>query len=500
MLVASGCSSEPRGASQTSAAGEAPNTPEAQGIDSNQLASVIDQIVAQHLDVHSLTVFRHGHVVLDADFFPYDGRRRHDFASCTKALTTTALGIALDDGSIPNLDQALLSYFPDTVVDNDSTDKRAMTLAQAASMTSGFDCVNQPNELTLIQMQAAPDWMKFALGVPMAGPPGTEWRYCSTAMHILSGVIGHVTGQAEDDFLAERLFAPIGASRPEWPRDPQGNTHGWGDARLWPKDMLRVAQVFLGQGTFGTQRIVDSSFVAEATSNRAGDLGPPNGYGYAWWTTSGKSYYAQGRGGQLVLIAPVRGAILVVTGAQSSDQTQSLNDLVNELGAKLSDSPLPPDPEAVRKLSAEVTKVSEPPAAEAVPPPPDTASTVSGRTYALASNMFGWDSVELTFAESEATLTLAMGSTKTTAKIGLDAVARITRDAQFSTDPRYADIDIAMSGKWTADDTFVVTFDTIDTIDAGTMSFVFQNDDLTVSIFEKTFLLSTITFGGQAKR
>lgn len=469
---------------------------EVQGIDSHRLASLIDDIVEQRLGVHSLTIWRHGHTVLDVTFFPYDGRRRHDFASCTKALTTTALGLARRDGAVEGLDMPLLSYFPDRTVDNDSTDKRAITLENAASMTTGFDCIDAPTELTLLQMQSAPDWVDFALGVKMADAPGKAWRYCGTATHLLSGVVSRVTGQAEDDYLADRLFAPIGAARPEWPRDPQGVTHGWGDARLWPRDMLRVGELFLHRGSFGKQRILDPEFVALATSNRVGSLGPPNGYGYGWWTTNGDAFYANGRGGQFVLVAPVRDAILVTTGAQSPDQTQSLVNLLNTLEMTLSASALPANPAAVRALSASVDSAGKPPAAEGVQAPPSIAATVSGQRYTLMANQFGWDSLKVAFAEREATLEIAMGAAKTQAAIGLDSVPRITRGAQFGTGQRYADIDVAMAGRWLDDETFEITFDTIDTIDAGTLSLVFSGSSVHVSVFEKTFLMTNVEFDG----
>ena len=499
ILVASGCSSEPRRAVATTPDGGDPNTPEAQGIDSTRIVSILDQIETQHMGVHSLTILRHDHVVLDADFFPYDRRRPHDFASCTKALTTTALGFAIQDGRIGSMNDLVVSYFPDHVFSHDSADERAMTLGHAASMTSGFDCVDQ-GEATLLQMQAAPDWIGFALDVPMAGAPGSQWRYCSTAMHVLSGVVGRATGEALDDYLAERLFTPIGAARPEWPRDPQGNTHGWGDARLMPGDMLRVAELFLAQGQHGVKRLLDPAFIDDATKNRVGNLGPPNGYGYGWWTTNGRSYYASGRGGQLVLIAPLLDAVLVATGAESPEQAQAVNQLwSDELAEHLSASALPPNPAAARKLALAVVAAKAPPAAASVPAPPAIASTVAGRRYRLDANPFGWDAVSFDFAAKEATLHIVVGATNTSAAVGLDAVPRITRGARFSTAERHADIDIAMNGVWLDDRTFQITFDTIDTIEAGTLTFAFEDDAVTVTVFEKTYVLSDITFGGTAE-
>ncbi len=70
-------------------------TPESQGIDSQALAAIIDQARDSHLGVHSLLVIRHGYAVVDAAFYPYDGRTPHDLASVTKTVTSVLTGVAV---------------------------------------------------------------------------------------------------------------------------------------------------------------------------------------------------------------------------------------------------------------------------------------------------------------------------------------------------------------------------------------------------------------------
>src|ERR1035441_4982450 len=48
------------------------STPEEQGADSASLADAIDYIVQKRLPIHSMLVVRHGAIVVDAYFFPYD--------------------------------------------------------------------------------------------------------------------------------------------------------------------------------------------------------------------------------------------------------------------------------------------------------------------------------------------------------------------------------------------------------------------------------------------
>src|SRR4051812_38420063 len=84
------------------------STPEEQGLDSQVLAGMVDNIAQKHLNVHSVTVIRHGNVVLDAYFYPYGPTATHDVASVSKSITAAITGIAVDKGLI-KVDQTMLS-------------------------------------------------------------------------------------------------------------------------------------------------------------------------------------------------------------------------------------------------------------------------------------------------------------------------------------------------------------------------------------------------------
>src|ERR1700683_4146610 len=87
------------------------STPEEQGLDSKVLAAMVDNITEKHLNVHSVTVIRHGYVVLDSYFYPHRPTATHDVASVTKSITAAIMGIAVDKGLV-RTDQSLLSFFP----------------------------------------------------------------------------------------------------------------------------------------------------------------------------------------------------------------------------------------------------------------------------------------------------------------------------------------------------------------------------------------------------
>jgi CubicO group peptidase (beta-lactamase class C family) len=185
----------------------------------------------------------------------------------------------------------------------------------------------------------------------MASEPGSEWRYCGTATHLLSCVITRTTGVALDEYLTEKLFDPLSADAPIWPRDPQGISHGWGDARLTPEAMIRVGVTWLERGKFGERRILGEDYMTAATMNQVGELGPKNGYGYGFWLGSTGSYYADGRGGQNVLVVPSLELVVAITGGQSPLQHALLMQrLGEELADGLSETAVPENPAALASL------------------------------------------------------------------------------------------------------------------------------------------------------
>src|SRR5688572_6124666 len=115
-------------------------TPEEIGIDSAPLAEMFDFIRERQIPVHSIQLVRRGRLVLDAYFYPYDGRTRHDVASVTKSITSTLVGLAIERGYIRDVQQPVLGFFPDRTIAELDARKRQQTLEHLLTMQSGWDC------------------------------------------------------------------------------------------------------------------------------------------------------------------------------------------------------------------------------------------------------------------------------------------------------------------------------------------------------------------------
>src|SRR5207237_4553082 len=92
-------------------------TPEEVGIDSVPLVEMFDFVRERQIPVHSIQLVRGGRLVLDAYFYPYDGRTRHDVASVTKSITSTLVGLAIERGYIHDVRQPVLGFFPGASID-----------------------------------------------------------------------------------------------------------------------------------------------------------------------------------------------------------------------------------------------------------------------------------------------------------------------------------------------------------------------------------------------
>ena len=152
-------------------------TPEEQGMDSELLVNMLGFIQEQDYDMHSVTIVRHGYLILDAAIYPFDHGSKHNIHSCTKSITSALIGIAIEQGYIESVEQPVLSCFPDRMAANLDAHKEAMTLEYLLTMASGLECRDSYRYIWsgLTQMMQTDDWIQFMLDLPMAEPPGSQF-------------------------------------------------------------------------------------------------------------------------------------------------------------------------------------------------------------------------------------------------------------------------------------------------------------------------------------
>ena len=414
------------------------STPEAQGMDSAELANFYAQFSQDHFNLDSLLVIRHGYVVAEA-YTPLMGQStQQETYSVSKSVIGALIGILLHDGYLKTVETPVLSLFPDRTVQNVDENKQAMTVRHLLTMSSGLACddifgvTNTP-----VVILSREDGLQYALDLPMGSSPGSEFHYCNAGTYILSGIITNLTGMSAVDFATENLFEPLGITDYAWASSPEGITLGFAGLQVTTRDMAKIGYLFLNDGLWEGKQIIPADYAHASLAAQISPGWPDMSYGYQWWHgDSINTAFALGRGGQYILLAPDKDLIVVMTSSMIENIRPALQGYpLNYAAAALTtaDNPLPQNATAQTQFEDQIARIESAPVTTAEPMPEITAQ-VSDQTYNLAPLALPADGivgyvqpvnitgVRFTFTDStqtEVTFTTAEGLSWT-APIGMD--------------------------------------------------------------------------------
>src|ERR1700731_2127144 len=85
------------------------STPERQGISSSNILDFVDAADKQIDTMNSFMLVRHGYVVAEGWWNPYDAATPHILYSLSKSFTSTAVGLAIGEGKM-SLDDEVLKF------------------------------------------------------------------------------------------------------------------------------------------------------------------------------------------------------------------------------------------------------------------------------------------------------------------------------------------------------------------------------------------------------
>jgi CubicO group peptidase (beta-lactamase class C family) len=466
------------------------STPEEQGMDSAQLLRALQHVDEAQINLRSLTVIRNGSIVLDAYEQPFTADHLYPVYSVTKSVIGLLVGIALHDGSLTDLRQPVLSFFPERPIANRDADKQAIAIEDLLTMQPGLDCADSKVGSTV---QDSQDWVQSILDLPMANPPGKTFVYCTRAPHLLSAILTKATGMSTEAYAQTRLFDPLGirpADRP-WGSDPQGITIGGYGLALRTHDMAKLGLIALAGGQWDGKQVVPADWIATAARAHANSQ-PGQDYGYLFWVYP-SDFAAEGRGDQRIMVVRDKNLVVVITAAHDGGKESIMQPLLTDyiVPAAKADGPLPPNPAAEAALQAKVATLANP--VQPVPPLPASAAQISGKRYSFPDNPPGWNTLALTFPPGSATTQAVISTTAgvVPVAIGLDNVYRL--------DPQPNGGQVALRGRWTGDHTFVAHELVMDDLNEYDIRLDFSGNQVAVHVEETVFRQLTSDFTGTAR-
>lgn len=396
------------------------STPEAEGVSSAALITFLDSVAAGRHEFHSVMIVRHGKVIAEGWWDPYKPELRHTLYSTSKSFTSTAVGLAIS-GNLLNIDDKVVSFFPDQLPDTVSPFLAEMTVEDLLTMSAG-----QSPDPTGSIASSSREWVKGFLAIPVLREPGAEFLYNSMATFMLSAIVQKVTGEKIADYLRPRLFEPLGIEGYDWEESPEGiNSGGWG-LRVKTEDMAKFGQLYLQKGMWNGKQIIPAAWVEEATSFKI-DQAPGalaevkeksdwlQGYCYQFWRSRNNAYRADGAYGQYIIIIPEKDAVVAIT-AESPNMQDEINLVWDYILPAMQDGALAENKENLAMLQERLSTLALPIPVERADPP--LASQISGKRFLPLDYPQSQGSFSVVFSDDTCRLSLDMNGQKNLLLLG----------------------------------------------------------------------------------
>ncbi len=465
------------------------SSPEQQGMDSGKLADMFAAIQAQQVRLHSLLIVRNGYLVTEAYFDPYTPEVRHTVESNTKSVIATLIGIAIDQGKIKGADQKMVDFFPGRFMQNTDARKEAITLKDLLSMTPGLDCADgSPAASGMYNTRL---WVQYLQDLPMTDEPGKKWIYCSGASHLLSAILQEATGMDARSYANQYLFQPLGIDPVEakdWGTDPEKISNGVAGLYLTPGELAKLGYLYLNRGSWAGKQVVSAGWMEAATREQA-YIGPDpyvggldRRFGYMFSVFPQQKYYGYlGMGGQELFVLPEQNMVVVFTSSlavgKEGDLLRFLNDYI--IPAAQFNQPLLPAQAAHERLISSIQSATM--QKQAVPPLPQTALDISGKSYVFDQNPLDWESIVFAFAP---------GSGEAVWKYNGQVDVRIGLDGQYRLSEIPGQKPVGARATWKSNQELVINDLNLGEYAETVLTAKFQGDEITISA-------QSINFGEQ---
>ncbi|MWC27957.1 serine hydrolase domain-containing protein [Paenibacillus sp. MMS18-CY102] len=370
-------------------------TPESVGLPNESVHAFLDELEQKALAIHSFMIIRDGKVAAEGWWEPFGADIPHFIFSITKSFTSTAVGLAVQEGLL-TVEDKVASYFPEEMPEQPSERLLAMRVRDLLAMASGHS--GDPTEAAI---QEGRDWIRAFLHAPLDYAPGEHFTYSSGATHMLGLIVEKASGERLEQYLAPRIFEPLGIQVDYWMTLPEGNVAGGWGLCLRLEDVAKLGLLYLQRGIWEGERLLDENWIEASAALQVPNGTEENsdwstGYGYQLWRCRFGAYRFAGLFTQKCVIIPQCNTIVALNCAEWREQ-DVLNAIWNHLLPVLSnpDHPLLQQQENVsRALQARLSglKLGEPHNLSHQSP---AGIEWHGRTFQLSANSARWESIAL---------------------------------------------------------------------------------------------------------
>lgn len=297
------------------------------GIDPGPLHEMMADISQSADFMQSILVVKDGKLVFEEYMNGWDPLRLHRLQSVTKSVTSTMAGLAISEGLIGSVQDPLRDYLPEYAELFDEA-KSKILIEHLLTMTGGFEWNEdatyyaKPEDCDAHLAMASGDFIQYVLEKPLVNEPGTVFEYNSGFPNMLGYIIEQRADMNLLEFADAHLFEPLGIERAYWQPESGIDRPGCaGGLRLTSRDMARYGLLYLQDGMWNGEQLLDPEWVRESVRWQLDAY--EGGYGYFWKRYVNEdidAFLASGTGGQFIVCIPALDAVVVTTAQFNTDK------------------------------------------------------------------------------------------------------------------------------------------------------------------------------------
>ena len=288
----------------------------------NQTHTLDDFLARQR--VTGLLLIKDGEILLER--YQYDRTPAHRFVShsMAKSIVGIAVGMALAEGKIASLDDAVSKYAPKLAGSayGETSIRNVLRMSSGVPFKEVYDGKDDLTRFSILRRSQGSIAALRSFGGREV-EQGKRFHYASSETVVLAELLRAVTGTTLSEYLTERLWQPMGAEADAtWVRSGDGLEIGSGSFNAILRDYGRLGVLLANDGAVGARQVVPKQYLLEATDwHRQPDAFAPRratpyfGYGYQFWTYPGEKrrFALLGVYGQSIFVDPELKLVMVIT-------------------------------------------------------------------------------------------------------------------------------------------------------------------------------------------
>ena len=259
--------------------------------------SFIDEIQANAWNVYGVEVYEDGKL---SHTYGDTAESLYDIFSATKAILSIAVGIATDEG-IFDIGKSVLYYMPKSKVENISSEQKAVFGKITIQRLLSMSVIDIPFRAE------GGSFIDFALNTKISSPDERAFNYNNINAYLVGVALSNALGTDLGAFIEKRVFEPLGITRFEYDRCPEGYFYGASGTKLTVNELSKLGLLLYNRGVFEGQRILSEKYIDEATSIQ--QMNREGGYGYFLWKYL-DGFSINGKWGQKCYVLPERKLVI----------------------------------------------------------------------------------------------------------------------------------------------------------------------------------------------